>query len=1115
MSFRTLFREVCGFVCSKFAGSEFVDFAVQTTNKTLCSPTASAVVLYASNTLPIPDGIPFFAASSLITMFWCVLLSLVYLMSFPNRLSTTLTAALQKSRAVALEKELSVVKTASENLSLKHQLALDDLNARLKQTVEAHDLDVQNALRDATKKHKESTKTLVDEHRREIAAVKEACMKEISDMAARYDRDRQTFEFKHSGKITDLRLQMMKDATRTKQETTALRRTIKEQENLLEQADEDIKELAEEHVRAQKDAAQLRKDVRAQEKRSITMRAEKNSTISELEQKLQRTARKLNDALTDVASQEFVDEKDWYKLKVKVSKLEAEAGTAWRELRGSEEHVRILNSQLHDFRDLYHAAKSEAGRQTNLAHTHAIRATLKLTRMRKTFAKRSQRTRSSPKVEGQATIPKAANKEEHSNRATINTQVTAQTITNPRKAQSPEVMQLKQTTSKLKIVEAELATCKESAKTAHKVAAQNLKAAKDSLVLSESKLQTLRERLDQEQVETLRLQTELSEVMQVLSHCEQHSGQVQAQLEAVRRSLNQERSSGLHAQNRINGLERELEHCKQHGVLLTAQLEESNKATNAAVTKVSELTLALNIVNQQLQCKQNEELAVEKQKAEYAKETSDSNHGPEEPMELEHQTEEAPMEWEDVLDPNTTSTGVVADELGESTAPMDTDIAYSEPDRTQGEDVFMDDESLEETARLIEEALSADPVDMDMTAAPSRDVQVSAPPREAGLPVQIDPPAPQHTSDVDPRLFDPALFGDAPTALTQPNTDAPALLQTSESPGVVHFEMQQQPAEPANYPEPPETPALFHFDPALMSLNEFNATPRSQGVTSSPYFSPPPAASTTPLEDSFPTDGSRVQATAPPPNAPPLSTAVESSVDIMPNALATSSSSPSISFASDPPLSAVQQGKKREDPQAKVTSETASAPSAEPRAVEEEGRPKKRAAGQSWREGIDPKHEIFDGGYTSSDFDDDGSTISSVHASDFAGWESDEYNPGATKDDDAQSGKSEKIEFEPGDFDNCYSDIESDHGTSEEHNGKGSNTRSGDADKEFGKFVQDLKTQLTDEEVNAKVEAARLKKIDNELQARARRAGPGPSSRDTAPAERRVIAPKSKKNKRR
>ncbi|MCJ1380084.1 Myosin N-terminal SH3-like domain [Xylographa soralifera] len=995
MPFRTLFREICGFVCTRFTSPEFVNFAAQTMNDSFCRPTASAIILHASSTTPMPDTTPSFVWSYLIAMFWCVVLSLVYLMSFPNRLSTTLAAALERSRAEALGKELSAVKIASENLSLKHQLALDELNTRLKQTVEAHDLDTQNVLRDAVEKHAKSTKTLVDGNQTKVAAMEEACKKEIEKMCAFYEKHRQTFELKNTGKVSDLRLQMSIDTMRNKKATAAFKQTIKESENRLEQAAEEIELLEKEQLQIEKDADRLRRNIEGQKKSSTAKLADKDYTINDLAQKLQRTQKKLNDIITDALSQESVDEKDWNFLEQKISKLKREAEMASRELRGSEEHVRILTNQLRDSYDLYNAANSEAERQTKAARTYATRATLKRARMRKAITKRPHHIRSSPKVEGQVTAPKAANIEDDSNRATINMQVTVQKIADLEMAQSLKAMQLKRITSNLKTVEAELLICRESSKTAHKTATQDLEAAKASLLLSKSELKMLRTSLDKERTEHLGTQNELGEVKQKLDRCGQHSGHLQAQLEAVRQNLDQERSNNLQVRMQASGLEQGLQECREHGEVLKRQLEESRNATSAATTRVSDVTLALTRANDQLQHKEDEKLALQEQLAEYAVNPSNSNHAPEEAMEL-----------------------------------------------------------------------------------------------------------------------DPALFEEAQTALPLLNTDTPTFSQALGFLALVNFELQQQQDEAISYPEPPEIPAPFLFDPSLMSLNEFNATPRPQGVASLPYFSPHSRISAATLEGSSRTEESRVQATAPPLNALPPSTVREWSVDMIPNALDTSSSILSTSISEDPLLSLVQQGKRREDPPAKVEGEGSSAAEAMPEGVEEEEHLKKRPAGQSGSDEIDPSHEIFNGGYTSSDFDDDnGSTISSVHASEFADWESRQYEFDASKDDDGQSGKSGDIELEPGDFDNCYSDIESEQGAADKHNGEGSNTRTTDTNKEFADFVQGMKTQLVDDEVNAKIEAVKLKKIDDELKVRARRAGPGPSSRDTAPAERRVIAPKSKKNR--
>ena len=1105
MPFRALFREICGFVCTRFTGSEFVGVVAQTMNDTVCIPTASAIILHASSTIPALDTTPSFGLSSLITMFWCVVLSLVYLMSFPNRLSTTLAAALERSRAEALGKELSAVKIVNENLNLKYQLAVDELDTKLKQTVEAHELNMHDLRRDAAKKYAKSTKILVDKHRTQIDAKEEACKKEIEKMIALYEKNRRTYELKNTDILDDLRSQLSTDDRRNKKAAATFERTIKDQEIRLNQAGEDIRLLEKDQTQIEKDAGRLRQAIEVQKKRSSTVLAEKDHTINDLTQQLQRTQKKLSDTIAETLSQDSVDEKDWDCLERKISKLEKEAALAWREVKGSEAHIQFLNNQLRDTCDMYNAMKLEAERQTEAACKYATRATLKRARMRKAVAKRSKDTRSTSKVEGQVTAPKAAKIEDHSKKVWIHAQATARTITDPEVAQSPEAIQLKRITNSLKTVEAELLICRESAKIAHETATQDLEAANASLVLSKSEWEILRTRWSQEQIEYLRTQTELrelqqkldrcgqhsgqlqakldarsqsldqerirysrtqaelAEVKQKLDHCGQHSGHLQAKLEAVSQNLDQERSSSLQAQEQVSGLEHELQERRQQCELLKRQLEEGHDTTRTASTKVSELTLALSRANDQLKDKEDEKLVLQQQITEYAVESSDSNSAPGEAMEVERQIEEIPMEWQEVVAPVTPAAGAILDQVGDSTALVDMVGTYDEPSETQSEDAFMEDESPEEATRPMEEAMSADPSDMAMTAAPTASepafptasaialpVSPLAPavPHETGLSSQLPPQPPQDTSgqlselfsDFDQSLLDPALFEETRTILPPPGTDAPTFSQALGFLALVNFEMQQQQNEPASYPEPPETQAHFLFDPHRMSLNEFTAFPRPQEVASLPYFSPPPRISAAILEGSSQTEESCVQSTAPPRNALSPFPVVESSVDTIPNALLASSSIPSTYSTADPPLSIIQQGKRREDRPVEVEGEVIRAVSAKPDMLEEQAHLEKRPGKQSWSDEIDPSHEIFNGGYASSDFDDDdGSTISSVDPEEIAEWEA----------------------------------------------------------------RQDA------------LEAAELKRIDDELKARARKAGPGPSSSNTAPAERRVIAPKSKKSKRR
>ncbi|MCJ1430890.1 hypothetical protein MMC27_000240, partial [Xylographa pallens] len=1056
-----------------------------------------------------------------------------------------LAAALERSRAEALQKELLGVKIGSEDLNLKHQLALDELNTKLQQTAVTHDLDTQNVLRNSAEKNAKSTKTLVHEHQTKIVAMEEACKKEIEKIINFYGKNRRAYEFKATGITSDLRLQIFMDNRRNKKATKAFQKTIQEQEIRLEQAAKKIERSNKEQTKAEENAHNLRQDLDTQKKASTAMLTEKDCAIKDLTEELQRTQKKLKDNITAALCQESVDEKDWIFLEQKISKLEKEAALAWRELRGSETHVQILKNQLRDSYDLYNTVNSEAERETKAARTYASRATLKRARMRKAVAKRSLHIRSSPKVEGQATVPEVAKVEDHSNTVPMNTQVTTQTIKDPELAQSSKAMQLKRITSNLRTVEAELLICRESAKTSHETATEDLKTAKASLILSESELKMLRASWDQERLEYLRTRTELDEVKQKLNHVEQHSDQLQAhleavrqnlnqerikylktqtelgevkqklnhgaqhseqlqaQLEAVRQSLDQERSRTLQSEVQVSELEQGLQECRQHGKALKRQLEESRNATSTASTKVAELTLALDRTNEQLN----------------------------EAMELECQIEETPMEWEDVLGPATADARVVPDHVGDLTALMDMVDTYPEPGESQSGDASMEDESPEEVA------MSVGSTDIAMTAAPTASEsafpiasaialpispQAPATPHETGLSSQLPLQAQQDISgqlnevisSLDRSLFDLALFEEAQATLPPPDTDAPTFSQALGFLAMVNFELQQQQDEPENDPEPPRIPAPFLFDPHLMSLNEFNATPQPQGVASLPYCFPPAEFSTAFLEGSSQTEKPRVQPTTPPLNTLLPSLEVKSLAGIVPSALPTSSSIPSTSFAADPPLSLIQQGKRKEDPDAKVEGEGTSAASAEPKELEEE-QVEKTPEGQSWKDGIDPSYEIFNGGCTSNDFDDDddGSTISSVRASDFADWEARQNEFDASKDDDGQSSEVGDITLESGDFDNCYSDIESHQGASDEHSVEGSDNRTTDSNKEFADFVEDMKTQLADEDVNAKIEAAKLKRIDDELKARARRAGPGPSSSNTAPTERRVIAPKSKKNK--
>ena len=1193
MPFGTLFREICGFVCARFTGTESVDLPAQLINNTFCSPTASAIILEASSTIPTLDGTPSFGLTSLIMMFWCILLSIVYLMSFPNRLSTTLATALERSRAEALQKELLAIKTGSENLSSKHQLALDELNTKLIQTAITHDLDTQNVLRDATEKHAKSTKTMVDEYQKKIIAAEEECKKMTKKMNDLYEEKRRIYVSNQLNMSSELRLQISMDNRRNKKATAAFQKDIHDQEIHLERAANKIAQLKTEQTQVANYANELRRKITTQQvrtKRLTTILAEKDDTINDLTQKLQRTEKRLKDNIAAALCQESVDERDWNFLEQKISKLEKEAALAWGELRGSETHVQILTNQLRETCDLYNAANSEAERQTKAARTYASRAALKRARMRKVVTKRSQHTRSPLKVEGQATAPEAAKDEDHSKRVPVKAQVTAQTISDPELAQPPKAVQLKRLTYNLRTLEAELLKyresaktsqtvtqnlqvellkCKESAKTSQTVT-QDLQAAKASLILSESELKMLRTGWDQERIEYLSAQTELGVVKQKLSHVGQHSEQLQAQVEAIRQSLDQERikhsktqteldevkqkpnHDGQHSKQlqaqlesvrqsldqersrafqfgvRVSELDRGLQECKQHGKALKKQLEESRNATSTASTKVAELTLALDRANQQAQDKEDETLALQQLLAECAVE---------EGMELDGQIEETPMEWQDVLARVTADAGEVPDHVGDSTALMDMVDTYPGPGEAQSGDASMEDEGPEEVALRMAEPMSVDPTDTAMTAAPTASESASpiasaivppigfcqAPdtPHENGLSSQFPSQAPQdmsgHFNDVfdglDQSLFDPALFEEAQATLPPPDTDTPTFSQALGFLAMVNFELQQPPDEPANYPEPPRIPAPFLFDPHLMSLDEFTVTPQPQRVASLPYFSAPAEFSAGTSEGPSQTEKPRMQATAPPFNALLPSQGVQSSVGMVPSALPTSSSTPTTSFAADPALSLIQQGKRREDPPANVEAEDTSAASAKPEGSGE-GHLEKRPEGQSWKDGIDPSHEIFNAGYTASDFDDDdGSTISSVRASEFADWDARQAELDATKDDDGHSSDAGEIGLEPGDFDNYYSDIESHQGDSDEHNGEGSDNRTTDSDKEFADFVEDMKTQLADEDVKAKIEAAKLKKIDEELKARARRAGPGPSSSNTAPTERRVIAPKSKKNK--
>ena len=1006
MYFRNVFREICGFVCSKFAGSGLDNYVETTSNETLCSPSPSAIVLYASKTSPVFDKVPSFSLSSLITVFWCIVLSLVYLASFPNRLTTTLGAAIQKNYAEALKKELSAAKKESESLSTKHQQALDDLNKKLEQTVEAHNAHKEQIIQDIAKEHAGSIKTLNNQHQIKIDEVKQACKKEIEGMGTHLDNERIDYMVKQSRIADELRSKIYEDDRQFKKEKAGLQKTIKEQEDLLEKADEETLLSDKEHARMKSKIDRARQNLKAQEQKSIALLAEKDCAISDLTQRLQRTEKKLEAAIIDVESQEFVDSKYWDELKEKVSTLERETSKAQRDAFGAKLEAQALIDEQYTFRDMYNAAKLEVETQAKANQASFVRATLKRARRSKSLLKRLQQSISRKikgslrGVKGQATAPKATNME----KGTVDTQVTAQTITKPRISYSSKSIQTKQTsyssksiqtkptTSKSKVVEAELANCKEMAKAAQELAATELAAIRDSLEVAVSELNSLRTRLDQEQGVSLRARDELKKASLKLGICEQHGEEMQAQLETFHQALDDERA-----------------------------------ATNAATAKTSELSMALRLAHERLQESQDQAAAWQKQVAEQWIEPPPADHVTEEAMEVEHPTEETPMEWQDASIPIATDPDAMPVDVVDTITPMDIATTFSESHDRQSEDACMEDESQEE-------ASSAEPIDTPMTAEPTASELETATPStvaqsglahlpslssEAGLSLPVAPSSSQTLTeqiedvfkDFDRSLFDSALFDD--------------------------------------------TPAPTDFDPAVVSLNEFEVAPQPQEVPSVLRFSPPPQLSVSDLQDSSPTWQTDVQATAPPLHASPPSPSEVSPRYNAPPADETSPLDPSPSDAAEPSLSAVQKGKQREDLETRgeeADNRPAATEQVEPteeevsEEVSEKEDSEEGVISESGPWTIDPNHDIFQPGYASTD----SSPLSSPAASDFVDWDSDEYNPDATREA---------------------------------------------------------------EETKAEEEAARLRKVDKELKARARRAGPGPSGRDTAISERRVIAPKSKKSK--
>ncbi|MCJ1291308.1 hypothetical protein MMC34_002851 [Xylographa carneopallida] len=1004
-------------------------------NDTVCTPTASVIILHASITIPSLDGTSSFGLSTLLPVFWCVILSVVYLMSFPNRLSTTLAAALEKSRAEALGKELSTAKIANINLGSKHQLALDELNKKMKQIVDAQDLTTHAALQDAAEKHAKSTKAMDDEYGAKILAVEQDCEEELKTMHGFYQEKRRNFEDRHHNILEKLRRQISTDSIQHKKVKAVLERTIKqhettiqEQETCLDQA-YDVSNLREkEKLQLGRDVNRLRQSIESQKKQSLTMLAEKERTIT-----------KLTDKLQQAASQDSVDERNWASMEQQIFKLEKEHALTRAKLRGTETHIEILENQLRDMCKKYVAAKSEVEQQAKAASAYATRAILKLKRLRKVMARNSKNNGSTPKVEGQVMAQEAANINDHSKRLEMHAQATAQSIPNPGMAPVQEAKQLKRTTRALKTVEAELKTCRAS------------------LAASKSELKKLRETWRREHSEYLRTRANIDVAEQILDSTKQHNEQLAAQLEAARQGLRRKRTSDLQVRLKISQLELELQICKCHGKASNRKVKRSREAAAvSATTRVSELNLVLNKVNDELRVKDDENAALQQQIHEHTVKSSNSNSNQafKESMELECEIEDAPVEWEDVLAPVAARVDAIPDHVGSLTAPSDVAIIYSEPSQRQSEDDSMDDESPEEVAQLIEDALSVEPSDIAMTGAPAASEPTFAAPTghyEADLSSQLHPQASQDLSgqlqelfsEIDPRLFDPALFKDEQLPSPAPDADMATFQEALGFLAMVNFDMQEQELGPANYSEPPDTSAPSLFDPHAMSLDDFNATSRPQGFASLPYFPPPSRSSAAIQEGLSQRAESAVQAIAPSPNPVPPSPVVESLVGIKPNALFTFSMPatlmPATSVSTDPPLSAVQQGKRNAEPTVEAEGEGTSGVSTTPEELENEGSAEKTAEGQSRSHEIDPDHEIFNGDYTASDFDDhdDGSSISSMSPSEVAAYEA--YRDG--------------------------------------------------------------------------IEAAEVQRIDDELQARARRAGPGPSSSNTAPTERRIIAPKSKKNK--
>ncbi|MCJ1404474.1 Alpha-(1,6)-fucosyltransferase [Xylographa trunciseda] len=407
---------------------------------------------------------------------------------------------MERSRTTALKKQLSAAKIECEDRMSKHQLALDDLNIRLKQTMEGHDKKTDSLLQDAAEKHAKNTMTLIAEHRKEVAAEKEACKKEIENMAAFFERDNSKFRLKHGAFTSDLRLQMMQDARTHKQETKTLKQTIKAQESLLHEVKEELAESKEEHSQARKAADHLRLRIQAQASTSTNVLATKDFTISNLRQRLQETERKLDKATADMLSQDSVYLKDSNKLTEKVAGLEQDVKTLSHELNTAETNAQILRSQLHQLSDSYNASKLQVEQQAIVARRHATRTVLKLARMRKTLARRSKHTTSSPVighvtasldttpfvlVDGQVTAPDTTTTSSPpvdghataldtttTTAATITAATTTTTISPPVDGLviAPDTTALDgQEMKHLETAMAELAICGESAKTTHVV----------------------------------------------------------------------------------------------------------------------------------------------------------------------------------------------------------------------------------------------------------------------------------------------------------------------------------------------------------------------------------------------------------------------------------------------------------------------------------------------------------------------------------------------------------------------------------------------------------------------------------------------------------------------